>query len=103
MKYEIERKESKMWVNALKVEKNLRFSPYLRSMWEKEIIKGLDKKVQDVQVVETDILYKVFLNIDENYSMKDINALCQTVEVLTNQFMQYYTNLLKFVKENWEV
>ena len=103
MKYEIERKESKMWVNALKVEKNLRFSPYLRSMWEKEIIKGLDKKVQDVKVVETDIWYIVFINIDENCSVQDINELCQIVETLTDQFMQYYTNLLKFVKENWEV
>ena len=102
MKYEIEHKESKVWVNALKVEKDLRFSPYLRSMWKQKILDGLDKDAE-IYIAETDTSYVVYIGIDENYSVRDINELCQIVEIHTDQFLQHHTNLLKFMKENWEV
>ena len=102
MKYEIEHKESKVWVTALRVQKDLKFSPYLRSMWKQKITDGLDKDAE-IYIAETDTLYEVYISVDENCSAQDINALCQTVEVLTDQFLEYHTNLLKFVKENWEV
>ena len=106
MKCEIERKEkeSEVWVNVfMKVEGDLRLSPYLCRLWKKKIAEVLGKDVEEVQIVETDTSYEVSIRIDENFSVRDINAICQIVEALTELFLQYNTNLLKFVKEILEM